>query len=90
MGRIAFALGRIVIHSEAKVALERCGQDAHMFVCRHGRGDWGRAARYWDEEINEHGLETAGPIRSAHVLADSTVLLIQTNAERTITDVYIG
>jgi hypothetical protein len=89
MGRIAFALGKIVIHKEAQVALERNGQDAYTFVCRHGRGDWGKAARIWDEEINEHGLETAGPIRSAHSLADRTVLLIQTNAERTKTDVYL-
>jgi hypothetical protein len=89
MGRIAFALGRVVVHQEADEALERNAQDANVFVCRHGRGDWGKAARYWDEEINEHGLETGGPIRSAYVLNDNTVLLIQTNAERTKTDVYL-
>ena len=89
MGMIAFALGRIVVHKEAQEALDRCGQDAYTFVCRHGQGDWGKATRCWDEEINAHGLETGGPLRSSHVLADRTVLLIQTNADRTKTDVYL-
>jgi hypothetical protein len=89
MGNRAFALGKVVLHEEALRALERNGQDVSVFLCRHGRGEWGKAMTVLDMEVSEHGLETAGPVRSAHYLRDGEILLIHTNAERTKTDVYL-
>lgn len=81
-------LGFVVATPGALRALEAAGQSADEFLARHMSGDWGELGQA-DCDENELSLREGFRIFSAYVLRTGVKILIITEADRSVTTVFL-
>ena len=79
--RHTLPLGQIVVTPRAQEALRKVGQDPMAYVCRHARGDWGKALTASEIMENDDAVENGGQVLSAYYYRRSQVLWMETEAE---------
>jgi hypothetical protein len=85
--RPRFILGRIVATPGALAALQRAGEQATLYLCRHSRGDWGAVCGD-DWKLNDRAVAHEGDpdnqsrVLSAYATKLGEKLWIVTEADR--------
>lgn len=77
--RPRFLPGQIVATPGAIEALRSSGQDAHTFLARHLRGDWGDLDEE-DRRLNDEALTDGSRLLSAYVTSRGERLWVITEA----------
>jgi SAM-dependent methyltransferase len=85
---LMFQLGIVTVSQEATEALAEYRTDLSILLARHRQGDWGEVPIYL-RQANEQAREQPQPLLSLYPLADGTIILIVTNAERSETRVQL-
>jgi hypothetical protein len=82
------SLGHVVATPGALAALQEAGHQAHEFLSRHVRGDWGELT---DDDWKENNSSVTRALRllSAYPLSTSTTLWIITEAYRSATTLLL-
>ena len=83
----AFPLGRLDITVSARERLETA--EVYAGLARHAHGDWGQVSRK-DAEANNDALRSGGRIRSAYSDGTGTEFWIITEADRSVTTVWLA
>lgn len=86
LGPAWFRASHLAVSPAARASLELATCSLRPLIDRHCRGDWGRL-RGEDARNNEYALIHNGDVISEFELSTGAVLLIITNANRTLTSV---
>jgi hypothetical protein len=84
-----FSLGRVVATPGALEALAEAGQSAIEFLRRHQAGDWGECVPEEDKRENEFSVDKELRIFSAYHTAKGDKLWVITEANRSLTTVFL-
>jgi len=85
---LLFRLGTVTVSQEAAEALAANRTDPTVLLVRHQQGDWGEVPTYL-HQANEQAREQQHTLLSLYPLADGTLILVVTNAQRSETQVLL-
>ncbi len=82
-------LGQVVATTLALSALKDNRLAAVSYLIRHSSGDWGEVDAD-DAELNHQALKSGGRVLSAYELRDGQRILIVTEADRSVTTIFVA
>jgi hypothetical protein len=85
---IHFTLGRILATPVALRSLQYGGENAHEFLARHARGDWGEVCND-DKAINNQALIDGDRLVSSYILKSGEKIWVITEADRSATTMLL-
>jgi hypothetical protein len=83
-----FNLGRILATPVALSTIQHAGENAHDYLNRHARGDWGEVC-VDDKAINDQALIDGDRLVSAYTLKSGEKIWIITEADRAATTILL-
>lgn len=83
-----FPMGRTLATPGAHAALADAGEDAHSFLARHSKGDWGQVDEH-DWQANDESLVQGLRLLSVYQTKKGVKLWVITEADRSATTILL-